>query len=98
MSGPRRDGASPRDPRLSGAEVWLTGTPAELDALTAALTAAGHLTQRGTRRALTGADTGRHRLYLRLTVTAAAKRPARGPEQGGALIDLDAVRAHRRPA
>ncbi|MCT2277270.1 hypothetical protein M3G91_06510 [Micromonospora chalcea] len=96
--GPRRDGASPRDPRLSGAEVWLTGTPAELDALTAALTAAGHLTQRGTRRALTGADTGRHRLYLRLTVTAAAKRPARGPEQGGALIDLDAARTHRRPA
>ncbi|MET9302311.1 hypothetical protein [Micromonospora aurantiaca] len=95
--GPRRDGASPRDPRLSGAEVWLTGTPAELDALTAALTAAGHLTQRGTRRALTGADAGRHRLYLRLTVTA-AKRPGRTPEQGGALIDLDAARAHRRPA
>ncbi|PSK64866.1 hypothetical protein B0E53_03169 [Micromonospora sp. MH33] len=97
MSGPRRDGASPRDPRLSGAEVWLTGTPAELDALTAALAAAGHLTQRGTRRALTGTDSGRHRLYLRLTV-AAVKRPGRAPEQGGALIDLDAARAHRRTA
>ncbi|WP_107078534.1 hypothetical protein, partial [Micromonospora sp. MH33] len=71
--------------------------PAELDALTAALAAAGHLTQRGTRRALTGADAGRHRLYLRLTV-AAVKRPGRAPEQGGALIDLDAARAHRRPA
>ncbi|MFU8875895.1 hypothetical protein [Micromonospora sp. SL4-19] len=55
-------------PRLSGLEVWLTGTPAELDAAAAALTAAGHLAQPGTRHPLTGADSGRYRLYLRLTV------------------------------
>ncbi|WP_255292748.1 hypothetical protein [Micromonospora sp. WMMA1996] len=97
---PRRDGASPRDPHLTGGlEVWLTGTPAELDAATAALTAAGHLAQRGARWPLTGADAGRHRLYLRLSIAAALRRPTRTPDSAtGALIDLDAARAHRRPA
>ncbi|PGH42836.1 hypothetical protein COO58_22190 [Micromonospora sp. WMMA1996] len=82
-----------------GLEVWLTGTPAELDAATAALTAAGHLAQRGARWPLTGADAGRHRLYLRLSIAAALRRPTRTPDSAtGALIDLDAARAHRRPA
>ncbi|SCF33998.1 hypothetical protein [Micromonospora mirobrigensis] len=96
---PRRDGASPRDPHLTGGlEVWLTGTLAELNAATAALAAAGRVVQHGTRRPLTGADAGRHRLYLRLTV-AAAKQPTRAPDASrGALIDLDSARAHRRPA
>ncbi|MEU5724686.1 hypothetical protein ABZ783_23055 [Micromonospora sp. NPDC047738] len=99
MTGPRRDGASPRDPHLTGLEIWLTGTPAELDAATAALVTTGHLTQRGTRWPLTGNDAGRCRLYLRLNVTTTAKRPGRAPDTtGGALIDLDAARAHRRPA
>ncbi|MFI6254568.1 hypothetical protein ACIBCL_00455 [Micromonospora zamorensis] len=99
MPGPRRDGPSPRDARLSGLEVWLTGTPAELDAITAALVDAGHLTQHGTRRPLTGADAGRYRLYLRLSVTADRQRPAGTPHaSGGALIDLTAARAARRPA
>ncbi|MEV6811810.1 hypothetical protein [Micromonospora sp. NPDC051296] len=101
MAGPRRDGASPRDARLSGLEIWLTGTPAELDAATAALTAAGHhLTQRGTRRPLTGADTGRHRLYLRVSVAATtARRPGRAPDTAGAaLIDLDTACTQRHIA
>ncbi|RBJ04934.1 hypothetical protein DRA43_12890, partial [Micromonospora provocatoris] len=73
--------------------------PAELDAATAALTAAGHLAQCGTRWPLTGADAGRHRLYLRLTVAAAPRRPTRAPDTAtGALIDLGAARAHRRSA
>ncbi|SCF05506.1 hypothetical protein GA0070562_5660 [Micromonospora tulbaghiae] len=99
MPAPRRDGASPRDPHLTGGlEVWLTGTQAELDAATAALTAAGRVVQHGTRRPLTGADAGRHRLYLRLTV-ATGRQPTRAPDTSrGALIDLDAARAHRRPA
>ncbi|MFC4146807.1 hypothetical protein ACFO0M_11145 [Micromonospora mangrovi] len=99
MPAPRRDGASPRDPHLTGGlEVWMTGTPAELDAATAALTVAGRMVQHGTRRPLTGADAGRHRLYLRLAV-ATGKQPTRAPDNtGGALIDLDAARAHRRPA
>ncbi|MEU8330017.1 hypothetical protein [Micromonospora sp. NPDC048839] len=85
---------------VNGLEVWLTGTRAELDAATAALTAAGHLVQRGTRHALTGADAGRYRLYLRLNVAAAAGRPVRDSGTGGgSLIDLDAARAiRRRPA
>ncbi|MGC5308765.1 hypothetical protein [Micromonospora zamorensis] len=99
MSAARRDGPSPRDARLSGLEVWLTGTPAELDAVTAALTDAGHLTQHGTRRPLTGTDAGRYRLYLRLSLTADRRRPTGGPDDtGGALIDLTAARAARHPA
>ncbi|WP_433648987.1 hypothetical protein ACQP2C_18755 [Micromonospora zamorensis] len=84
---------------LNGLEMWLTGTRTELNAATAALTAAGHLVQRGTRHALTGTDAGRYRLYLRLNIAATATRSAREPDvRGGALIDLDAARAHRRPA
>lgn len=99
MPASRRDGPSPRDARLSGLEVWLTGTPAELDAVTAALVDAGHLTQHGTRRPMTGSDAGRYRLYLRLNVTAGTKRLTGSPDtSGGALIDLAAARAQRRPA
>ncbi|MFG2060461.1 hypothetical protein ACGFIK_03475 [Micromonospora sp. NPDC048871] len=93
MAGPRRDGASPRDARLSGLEVWLTGTPAELDAAVTALAAAGRLTQRGTRRPLTGTDAGRHRLYLRLSIATAARPSGRTPATGrAALLDLDTAR------
>ncbi|MFU8854321.1 hypothetical protein ACNAW0_25545 [Micromonospora sp. SL1-18] len=99
MPAPRRDGALPRDPHLASLEVWLTGTPAELDAAVAALTAAGRLAQRGTRRPLIGSDAGRHRLYLRLTIAARTGRPASTSDTaGGALIDLGTARAHRRPA
>lgn len=94
MAGPRRDGASPRDARLSGLEIWLTGTPAELDAIAAALTAAGHrIAQRGTRRPLTGTDAGRCRLYLRLSIATATRPSGRAPDTGGAaLLDLDTAR------
>ncbi|MDG9678245.1 hypothetical protein [Micromonospora sp. DH14] len=76
-----------------GLEVWLIGTRAELDAATAALTDAGHVVQRGTRHALTGADAGRYRLYLRLSVAAGRRSTGRG-----AVVDLAAERASRRPA
>ncbi|MDG9677756.1 hypothetical protein [Micromonospora sp. DH14] len=99
MPGVRRDGPSSRDARLSGLEVWLTGSPAELDAVTAALADVGHLIQHGTRRPLTGSDAGRYRLYLRLSVAADRQRPTGTPDaSGGALIDLTAARAARRPA
>ncbi|MGC5053570.1 hypothetical protein ACLQ2S_19175 [Micromonospora sp. DT48] len=81
-------------------EIWLTGTPAELDAATAALTAAGHrIAQRGTRWPLTGADAGRCRLYLRLSVVTTARPASRAPDTGGAaLLDLDTARTHRMTA
>ncbi|MEV6375807.1 hypothetical protein [Micromonospora musae] len=83
-------------------EVWLTGTRAELDAAEAALTAIGHTTQHGTRWPMTGVDAGRYRLYLRLAVatTTGRRRPTGGTtaDTGGALIELAAARAHRRPA
>ncbi|WP_025616856.1 hypothetical protein [Salinispora cortesiana] len=77
---------------ITGLEVWLTGTPTELDAATDALAAAGRLAQRGQHHPMTGADTGRARLYLRLTITATNRRPARPArrtsvsDQGGTVL------------
>ncbi|MET8371788.1 hypothetical protein [Micromonospora profundi] len=80
-------------------EVWLSGTRAELDAATAALADLGHVTQQGQRWPMSGADAGRYRVYLRLAVTTAGQHyPAPGTAAGGALIDLTAARALRRPA
>ncbi|MFG1843672.1 hypothetical protein [Micromonospora carbonacea] len=100
MARPRHDGPSPRDPQLTGLEVWLSGTPAELDAAVGVLAAAGHVAWRSARRPMTGTDAGRHRLYLRLTLAAAERsRPAADTSAArGALIDLDTARATRRPA
>ncbi|NIL56237.1 hypothetical protein HCB18_04215 [Salinispora arenicola] len=59
--------------------MWLAGTPAELDAATRALAGAGRLAQRGRALSMAGAEAGRARLYLRLTITTTrqAARPAR---------------------
>lgn len=82
------DRPSMRDAPLSGLEVWLTGTPAELDAAARALAATGHLAWQGQRRPLTGADAGRARLYLRLNVTPARRdaRPAHPASGNGATV------------
>ncbi|MEU1751995.1 hypothetical protein ABZ436_04960 [Micromonospora matsumotoense] len=81
-------------------EAWLIGTPAELDAAIAALTAVAYVAQTGDRNPLAGADAGRHRVFLRLALTtapAAHRRPApASADQGGALVDLDTARATRR--
>ncbi|WP_038843359.1 hypothetical protein [Salinispora arenicola] len=84
--------------RLVGAEMWAIGTAAELDAITAVLTAAGQIIHSGTRHRLTGADTGRYRIYLRLTIAAPAPAPAsrRPTTHEAAVLDLDAARARRR--
>ncbi|WP_410819134.1 hypothetical protein [Micromonospora sp. 050-3] len=80
-------------------EAWLTGTRAELDTVTTALTDLGHVIQQGQRWPMGGVDTGRYRLYLRLAVaTTAAARHRPAADAGGALIDLTAARALRRPA
>ncbi|TDB81482.1 hypothetical protein [Micromonospora sp. KC721] len=88
MAGGYGDRPSMRDAPLSGLEIWLTGTPAELDAATRALAAAGRLVWSGPRRALTGSDAGRARLYLRLTVspTRRAARAADTGDSGGATV------------
>lgn len=83
-------------------EVWITGTPAELDAAEAALHAIAYVAFTSARYPMAGADAGRYRTYLRLAVpttpTAAPRRPASAPKRDGALIDLDTARARRRPA
>ncbi|MEV4762565.1 hypothetical protein AB0J89_08000 [Micromonospora chokoriensis] len=89
MAGYRDDRPSLRDAPLSGLEVWLAGSPAELDAAARALAAAGRLAWQGTRRPMTGTDAGRSRLYLRLTVapTRRGVRPTdQGSDSGGTVL------------
>jgi len=87
---------------MVGLELWMLGTRDELTAAIAALGDAGRLIQQGIPQPLAGADTGRHRLYLRLaiaTTSHAERHPAPPPAPaGGVLVDLAAARAHRRPA
>lgn len=77
---------------ITGLEVWLAGSSAELDAATRALAAAGRLAQRGQPHPMTGADAGRARLYLRLTITTPTRRPTRPTrratvsDQGGTVL------------
>ncbi|MGV9979506.1 hypothetical protein ACWDUH_17685 [Micromonospora wenchangensis] len=88
MAGNRDDRPSRRDAPLSGLEVWLTGTPAEIDAAARALAAAGRVAWQGTRRPLTGTDAGRSRLYLRLTVAPTRRgiRPASPASDSGGTV------------
>jgi hypothetical protein len=60
-------------------EVWLIGTPAELDAATDALAQLGRTVTRGRAVPLAGADTGRARCYLLLTLPIHAAAPAATP-------------------
>lgn len=49
-------------------EVWLTGTPAELDAAARALASIGHVLYHGARHPLVGTDAGRYRTYAQIRV------------------------------
>jgi len=60
---------------LTGLEVWLIGTPAELDAAARALTSIGHVLHHTGRTALADNDTGRYSTYAWLHVTATADHP-----------------------
>jgi len=62
---------------INDLEVWLIGTPAELDRATAALAAIGRNLQHSGRRPLIGDDAGRFRAYLRVAI-AVAPTPAPG--------------------
>lgn len=53
-----------------GLEVWLTGSPTDLDQAAAQLAVMGRIAERGERRALLGEDRGRYRQYLRISVGA----------------------------
>ncbi|WP_328342060.1 hypothetical protein [Micromonospora sp. NBC_00421] len=82
------DRPSRHDSPLTGLEVWLTGTPAELDAAARVLAATGRLACQGQRRMLTGADAGRAQLYLRLNITPTRRTipPARPTSDDGATV------------
>ncbi len=88
------------DAKLTGLEVWLNGTDAELDAALTALDACGRLLWRSQRRRLHGhGDAGRHSVYVRLAVATAARpvRPAR-TQPTGDVLDLQAARQRRASA
>jgi hypothetical protein len=96
---PRRPSGTPDQPnfrndaKLSGLEIWLNGTDAELDAALIALNDAGRLLWRSARRRLHGTgDQGRHSVYLRLAIAAEARPAPQRETAGGDLIDLDAMR------
>lgn len=75
-----------------GLEIWLTGTPIELDTAAYALARLGRIAHRGERHRLTGADAGRYRVYVRIHVAATGARPTqRKPvgQDGVAPFDLN---------
>jgi hypothetical protein len=87
------------DAKLTGLEIWLNGTDAELDAALVALGDAGRLLWRSARRQLHGTgDRGRHSVYLRLAIAAEARPVPKRDTAPGDVIDLDAVRQARASA
>ncbi|BCJ37584.1 hypothetical protein Athai_50870 [Actinocatenispora thailandica] len=70
---------------LTGVEVWLNGSKDELRAAWAALHQLGTVTHLGELHPLE--QPGRFRLYLRLTVAAAAIPPAPARPTGGTAPD-----------
>lgn len=70
---------------MTGLEVWLLGTPAEVAAVVAALTRAGCVLYTGPAHILHGGDTGRIRRYLRLSVAIPA-RATRAPASDPGLF------------
>jgi hypothetical protein len=68
-------------------EVWLIGTPAELDTALTLLAEAGHTAYQATRRRLTGADHGRWQIHLRITVPL-TKPTTPPPAEAAALIEV----------
>jgi hypothetical protein len=72
---------------IADLELWLIGTPAEIDAATTALARLGHVAQHST-TALAGADAGRMRTYLRISTTIHTHaRTARRVVGGPSLLD-----------
>jgi hypothetical protein len=68
MMAKRCDWPNPSDTPLAGLELFLTGTPAELDAAARVLGRIGQILYASPRHRLAGADTGRWRVYVRLHV------------------------------
>ena len=64
---------------IADLELWLMGTPTEVDTALAGLAAVGRLTGVSKPQRLYGADAGRVRRYVRLAIaTRAAARQGRG--------------------
>jgi hypothetical protein len=88
MSAPDRP--SPRDSTLTGLEVWLIGTPAEIDAAARALAAIGRVVYHARRTSLAGSDAGRFRTYARIRVVATPLASPARPTEQATLPDLAA--------
>jgi hypothetical protein len=68
----RQDWPSKRDQALTGLEIFLTGTPAELDAAARVLGQIGRIMYASPRRRMVGPEASRSRVYVRLHVATAA--------------------------
>ncbi len=73
---PPADRPNMHDPALTGLEIWLAGTPDELDAAARVLGRIGRILYASPRHRLAGADAGRWRVYARLGVPTATAVPA----------------------
>jgi hypothetical protein len=76
-------------------EIWLIGTPTDVAAALAALSGAGRITGASRPEPLYGADTGRIRRYLRLSVptpTPTPKPTRTAGTNGQSVIGLDTYR------
>lgn len=60
---------------LDGLEIWLNGTPIELDTAARVLSQIGRIVHHGRRTALTGTDTGRWHTYVRIHVPIGKPQP-----------------------
>lgn len=60
---------------MTDLEIWLLGTPAELDTAARALAECGPVQYHSDRIPLFGCDAGRYRLYARIHIPAAAPAP-----------------------
>ena len=78
-------------------ELWLIGTPDQVNAAMAALATAGRIAGASKPEALFGADAGRVRRYVRVSVTTAARsqpteRAAATPSKRQSVIDINTRR------
>lgn len=84
---------------MSDCEIWIIGTPAQLDAVLSTLVATGRVVGASRPDPLHGADAGRQRRYVRLAVATFAAAPDVPPRAASAPRQTHINLAdHRRTA
>lgn len=68
---------------MTGLEVWLLGTPTDVNTAVTALTRTNRVLYAGPAHAMSGCDAGRVRRYLRLAVPMPGRVPTPTPNKPG---------------